>query len=212
MKNLSLVLNGILIIAVVGLYYLHFSSSPNTNHTEETENNVEEVESIDNELTNAINPEANVGYINIDSLQGKYELYEELINKLKIKQKKYEREITAKSSVFEKKLQDFQQKAATMTQFEGQMKQKELAEEEQKLYKMRDDFTAQFQNEERKLNDQFQSKVKAFIKEHNKTADYDIIIGASELGNLVLDYKNEIDITNVVVNGLNEQYQAEKKK
>ena len=214
MKNLSLALNGVLIIAVIGLYYLHFSSDGNDKNIEETENSItqEELTPAEEKLEETIKSDAIVGYINIDSLQGKYKLYEELINQLKVKQKKYEREITAKSSVFEKKLQEFQQKAATMTQFEGQMKQKELAEEEQKLYKMRDDFATQFQNEERKLNDQFQNKVKAFIKEHNKTANYDIIIGASELGNLVLDYKNNINITDIVVKGLNEQYQAEKKK
>ncbi|MCO6501313.1 MAG: OmpH family outer membrane protein [Vicingus serpentipes] len=210
MKNISIALNGVLIVAIAILYYLHFSTpSPvnlaNNDTTEEKEEMPIDVETV-------INTNAKVGYINIDSLQEKYKLYEELINQLKAKQKKYEREITAKSSVFEKKVQEFQQKAATMTQFEGQIKQKELAEEEQKLYKMRDDFAVQFQDEERKLNDQFQKKVKTFIQEHNKTADFEIIIGASELGNLVLDHKKNIDITDIVVKGLNEQYQAEKKK
>ena len=40
----------------------------------------------------------------------------------------------------------------------------ELAEEEQNLYKMRDDFALKFQNEEAKLNDEFQKNVKDFIK------------------------------------------------
>lgn len=212
MKNSSLALNVLLIVAVAVLYYLHFTSTPSESVSPATENVVEAVVPLSDETVSLIDTTAKVGYINIDSLQGKYVLYEELINKLKEKQKKYEKEITAKSSVFEKKVQEFQQKAATMTQFEGQLKQKELAEEEQKLYKMRDDFTTQFQIEEKKLNDQFQNKVKTFIKNHNKTADFDIIIGASEMGNLVLDYKKDIDITNVVIKGLNEQYQAEKKK
>jgi hypothetical protein len=63
-----------------------------------------------------------------------------LIQKLKAKQTKYEAEISTKMVAFEKKVKDFQQKAQTMSQFEGQTKQQELAEEEQRLYKLRDDF------------------------------------------------------------------------
>lgn len=113
---------------------------------------------------------------------------------------------------FEKKVKDFQQKASTMTQFEGQMKQQELAEEEQKLYKLREDFAGKFQEEEAKLNDEFQKTVQAYIQKHNKTTNYDIIIGASQLGNIVLDFKPEIDITQHVVDGLNAEYKAKSTK
>ena len=212
MKNISLAFNGILSIAIAILFYLHFSTSSNTPTSVITEKETIEkptekkAEQIVTELTGKI------GYINIDSLQDSYKLYEQMINQLEAKQKRYEREMKSKSSAFEKKVQDFQQKAPTMSQFEGQMKQKELGEEEQKLYKMRDDFAAKFQTEEIKLNDQFQKKVKSYITNLNETANYDIIIGASQLGSIVLDYNKRIDITAEVVKGLNEQYQAAKNK
>jgi len=92
------------------------------------------------------------------------------------------------------------------------MKQKELAEEEQNLYEMRDKFASKFQDEEAKLNEQFQKKVKDYIKKHNEIEKYDIIIGASELGNIVLDYNKNIDITKAIVDGLNQQYNNETAK
>ena len=100
----------------------------------------------------------------------------------------------------------FQKKAPTMTQFEGQMRQKELAEEEQVLYKLRDDFAIKFQNEEGKLNEEFQNNVKGFIQEFNDKSQYNLIIGASQVGNVVLDYNEGINITNQIVEGLNKQY------
>ena len=209
MKNISLALNGVLIIAVAILYYLHFSSKTESSNTVPTER-LEKVDPVPTKNMEEIT--SNIGYINVDSLQGNYKLYEEMINKLKVKQKKYEREITTKSSAFEKRVQEFQKNASTMTQFEGQLKQKELGEEEQRLYKMRDDFSAQFKNEEAKLNDQFQKKVKSYIEELNKSVNFDIIIGASQLGNLVLDHQKKIDITQTVIDGLNEQYEIENKK
>ncbi|MCB9361291.1 MAG: OmpH family outer membrane protein [Flavobacteriales bacterium] len=204
MKNLSLILNGVLAIAIAILYYFHFScsseceSSPTETKTEITTTTPtqESEESI----------KSTIGYINVDSLQEKYALYEELIQKLKSKQTKYEREISSKMSAFEKKVKDFQEKAPTMSQFEGQMKQQELAEEEQKLYKLREDFSVKFQEEELKLNDEFQKTVKAYIEKHNKETNFDIIIGASQMGNVVLDHKPGIDITNSVVEGLNAEY------
>lgn len=207
MKNISLVLNAVLIVAVAILYYMQFSSNccsvPKTAVEETVQADslaVDEVEAI----------QSNIAYISVDSLQTHYKLYSELINKLKGRERKYDKELNTKMSALEAKVKAFQQKAPTMTQFEGQTKQKELMEEEQRLYKMRDDFTVKFQNEEAKLNEQFQKKVKDFISKFNEDKGYNIIIGASQLGNVVL-YKNEgIDISKAIIKGLNEQYDSEK--
>lgn len=208
MKNISLALNAILIVAVAILYFLQFSDDKPVE--EEIPIEIEAVET--EELADAEKIESKIGYLNVDSLQSNYKLYSELINKLKRREKKYEKELTTKSAAFEKKVMEFQKKAPTMTQFEGQARQKDLAKEEQKLYKMRDDFAAKFQNEEAKLNDEFQKNVKDFIKAYNINAAYNIIIGASQLGNVVLDYNEGINITNEIVLGLNEQYDLEQEK
>lgn len=212
MKNSSVIINIVLAVAVAVLYYLHFSCASSCATTDNTET-VVDANNAESTPAEAVKKGfANVGYINIDSLQDKYKFYEVLIQKLKAKQSKYEGEISGKMVAFEKKVKDFQQKAATMTQFEGQMKQQELAEEEQKLYKLREDFAGKFQEEEAKLNDEFQRTVQAYIQKHNKTTQYDIIIGASQLGNIVLDFKPEIDITQNVVDGLNAEYTAKSTK
>lgn len=207
MKNISLGLNAVLIVAVAILYYLQFSN--NETITEEV---VEETEVVAVEKPVEVEKiDSKIAYLNVDSLQNNYKLYTDLINKLKGREKKYEKELQAKSAFFEKKVMEFQKKASTMTQFEGQTKQKELAEEEQRLYKVRDDYAAKFQNEEAKLNDEFQANVKGFIKKYNEESVYDLVIGASQLGNVVLDYNEGINITNEIVVGLNEQYDNEKK-
>lgn len=208
MKNLSTIINVVLAIAIAVLYYLHFSCSSECQVSDE-QVNFQEQDSIEVKEETEEPIKSNIGYINIDSLQGKYALYEELIQKLKSKQTKYEREISTKMSAFEKKVQEFQKQAATMSQFEGQMKQQELAEEEQKLYKLREDYSVRLQKEEIKLNEEFQKTVGDYIKKHNKETDYDIIIGASQMGSMVLDFKNGIDITNNVVEGLNNEYQTQ---
>ena len=208
MKNISLGLNVVLVVAVAILYYLQFSDSTTIEEEVIAEVETEEVE----EAEEVEKIKSKIAYLNVDSLQSNYELYSELINKLKAREKKYEKELSSKSAVFEKKVMEFQKKAPTMTQFEGQTRQKELAKEEQDLYKMRDDFAVKFQNEEAKLNDEFQKNVKDFIKNYNENSTYNIIIGSSQLGNVVLDYNEGINITNEIVEGLNEQYTKEKEE
>jgi len=203
MKNISLALNAILVVAVAILFYLHFSNLPKVQE-EIVVANIEN-EKID-EPVKEEKISSNIAYLNVDSLQSNYKLYSVLINKLKRRQAKYEKELQSKSAVFEKKVMVFQKKAPTMTQFEGQMRQKELAEEEQVLYKLRDDFAIKFQNEEGKLNEEFQNNVKGFIQEFNDKSQYNLIIGASQVGNVVLDYNEGINITNQIVEGLNKQY------
>lgn len=205
MKNLSLGLNAVLIVAVAILYYLHFTSVKPSEElvVEPTTEEVVEAVDVAEKITSKI------GYLNTDSLRSNYKLYKELIDKLKRREKKYEKELNTKSAAFEKEVMEFQQKAPTMTQFEGQMKQKELAKKEKDLYDLQEKFAIKFQNEQSVLDEEFQSKVNNFIKNYNDGAGYNIIIGASKMGNVVLDYNEGINITSEIVGGLNEQYDVD---
>ena len=209
MKNISLALNVVLLIAVAVLYYFQFSSQK-TAHPEITETTEKEIVEVDNEAsirdTNYI---SKIGYINVDSLQLKYDLYEELKTKLEKKEKSYDSELKAKSAEFQRKIEDFRKKAPSMTQFEGELKQKELADEEEKLYKMRDQYAQNYEQEMLKLNNQLYKAIKDYIITHNKNTHYDIIIGESQTRNFVLDFNKNIDITLEVVEGLNKKYQED---
>jgi len=209
MKNISLVLNGVLLVAVAILYYMQFSDNCCS-----AENAV--TEELLSDSTNVIEEDveeslkSNIAYINMDSLREEYKLYSELIGTLKAREKKYEKELNAKMSALEGKVKDFQQKAPTMSQFEGQNKQKELMEQEQKLYKMRDEFAEKFQAEQEKLDKRFQKTIADYIEKYNKEADYDIIIGSTDITSKVMYAKKGINLTKSIVKGLNKQYDDEK--
>lgn len=209
MKNLSLVLNTVMGIAIIILFYLQFSSktlAPDEQQTEE----VPTTEAIEEMIVSNDSSNSKIGYINVDSLQIKYKLYDELKSKLEKKEKSYDAQLKAKSQDFQKKIEDFRKKAPNMTQFEGELKQKELAEEEEKLYQMRDEYAQRFEKEMIELNTQLYKAIKDYIKQHNELTKYDIIIGESQTRNFVLDFNKEIDITNDIVKGLNKKYNEDK--
>ncbi|MBL1232649.1 MAG: hypothetical protein CMD31_12865 [Flavobacteriales bacterium] len=208
MKNLSLVLNTVMGIAIIILFYLQFSSktlAPDEQQKEE----VPTTEAIE-EMIVSNDSSSKIGYINVDSLQIKYKLYDELKSKLEKKEKSYDAQLKAKSKDFQKKIEDFRKKAPNMTQFEGELKQKELAEEEEKLYQMRDEYAQRFEKEMIELNTQLYKAIKDYIKQHNELTKYDIIIGESQTRNFVLDFNKDIDITNDIVKGLNKKYNEDK--
>lgn len=207
MKIVSLVLNSIIFIALGILYYLHFSSKKIENHKKITTTEESTLISFAKSDTNY---NAKIGYINVDSLQLKYDYYDELKHELENKEKSYDAELKAKSALFQKKVEDFQRKAPTMTQFEGELKQKELAKEEENLYKIRDEYTQSYEIEMVKLNNQLYKAIKEYIVLHNKKTNFDIIIGESQTRNFVLDFNKEIDITKEVVEGLNKKFNEDK--
>ena len=195
-------------IAIIILFYLQFSSktlAPDEQQKEE----VPTTEAIE-EMIVSNDSSSKIGYINVDSLQIKYKLYDELKSKLEKKEKSYDAQLKAKSKDFQKKIEDFRKKAPNMTQFEGELKQKELAEEEEKLYQMRDEYAQRFEKEMIELNTQLYKAIKDYIKQHNELTKYDIIIGESQTRNFVLDFNKDIDITNDIVKGLNKKYNEDK--
>lgn len=210
MKNISLALNAVMAVAIIILFYLQLSDKPaeNTSETAKHEG-VPTVSDVEEMITND-SAVSKIGYINVDSLQMKYKLYDELKAQLEKKEKSYDAQLTAKSKEFQKKIEDFRKKAPNMTQFEGELKQKELAEEEEKLYQMRDDYAQRFEKEMIELNTQLYKSIKDYIKQHNELTKYDIIIGESQTRNFVLDFNKNIDITSDVVDGLNKKYNENK--
>lgn len=210
MKNISLALNAVMAVAIIILFYLQLSDKPAENISETAKHEeVPTVSDVEEMITND-SAVSKIGYINVDSLQMKYKLYDELKAQLEKKEKSYDAQLTAKSKEFQKKIEDFRKKAPNMTQFEGELKQKELAEEEEKLYQMRDDYAQRFEKEMIELNTQLYKSIKDYIKQHNELTKYDIIIGESQTRNFVLDFNKNIDITSDVVEGLNKKYNENK--
>ncbi len=157
-KNTQNIINIILALAVVVLFILHFTGS----HPETTAATTEQPAATDTLLKNTSagsNKPLTVVYVNIDSLHANYLLYEDLINQLRKKQEQYQRELDSKMKAFEKEVINFQENARFMSQTEGQLKQAELQEKEQKLYEMKMNLEETFAQEEIALNNKRNKRI-----------------------------------------------------
>lgn len=200
MKKLSLWLNVVLIIAVAGIYFLHFTGNKTTKH-EVSEDGVEQ--EIDRDYA--------IAYVNIDTLVINYNLFIDRNEELTQKRNESEAELQIQSKSFEKEVRDFQDKVGKglITRTKAQQLQQELAQKEQQLYAMRDNLAMQLSEEEQVMYRQVLSEVMDYLKEYNKEYNYKYIFSNS-FGGQLLYTDISLNITNDVLIGLNETYVKDK--
>jgi len=202
MKNLSVILNAVLIVAVGVLYFLHFSSRNKEGKISGTQ------------LASSMPlPERGIVYINSDTLNIKYDMSSEMRKEMEIKQKRMEGELEAKSKDHEKKVADFydKQNKGVLLRSEMESIYKDLSAEEQNLLKLRQEMTMQLQEEEQVMNRKLINNVVEYLKEFNKNGKYTYIFSRA-FGSNLLYATDSLNITEAVVKGLNEEYAHSKKE
>jgi len=197
MKNLSVVLNVILVIAVAYLFYAQFSGG--------TE--VKEIES-KGEMPVAFD-EVSIAYVNSDSLLANYKLTEEIANKLAEKQGKFEKEYQNRAEGLQSEINDFQRTAANLTVAQGKALEENLMKKQQNLMRYQESLSTQLRQEEAKLNEDLYDRVSAFLKDYGKQHDLQLVLTYSR-GSGVLYANDGLDISKQVIDGLNKEYEASK--
>ena len=202
MKNLSLILNAVLIVAVGVLFYLHFSSGKASDVSQTSDAKVRPV-----------TPEGAIVYINIDSLLNNYVYFEDMQNEFADKQSELEAELNLRSRQYESSAIDAQNKVqkGLVTRREAAELEQQLMAEQQSLLQLRDELTMQLAEEEQVRNRRLINKIMEFLEVYNKDYNYQFIFSNS-FGDNVLFANDQLDITESVLEGLNEAYRKEKEQ
>jgi len=200
MKKVSLWINVVLIIAVAGIYFLHFSG----NESKKVETSAEGTEQV-------IDRDYGIAYINIDTLVTNYQLFIDKNNELLTKRNESEAELQIQSKKFENEVRDFQDKVSKglITRTKAQSLQQVLAQKEQQLYATRDDLARQLAEEEQVMYRQVLNEVMEYLEEYNTEFNYKYIFSNSFGGQLLYTDKS-FNITLDVLDGINEAYNKEK--
>ena len=125
MKNLSLVLNVVLLAAVGYLYYHAFSGSKS-----------KVVAKADDLKSPAVaGPTGKVAYINMDSVEINYSYFKSLKAEFENKQQAGNNSLEAQQKKFQGRMQQLQQKAQTMTPQEQEAASAEIQQMQEQLQK-----------------------------------------------------------------------------
>ncbi len=206
------ILNIVLLIAVAVLYFLHFSGGSGA---------VADTLAVDS--TAAVKPlvmspkeikESKIVYVNLDVLNESYEYIKEVNATAK-------RDISALESQYQKKGQKLQEDYLAFQQEAqgGQLSDNQIAAKEQELTKRKEELdqlelkSQDMMQKMQERSEEMNISIKAYLKEYNKNSNYNYVMAYS-LGpqSPILIANDSLDITQEILDGLNAQYKASKKK
>lgn len=194
MKNLSLVLNVVLIIAVGVLYVLQFSDN-----TQDIEGSKE---------SSSASMDYKVAYINSDSVLVNYDYFNEIQKQLQDKGAQLEKEYQSRAQGLQREVNDFQRTVNSLTIGQAKALEENLVKKQQNLQLYQQNLSQQLMKEESKLNQELYNKITSFLKDYSAANSIDLVVKYNQ-GSDVLYANQGMDITQDVITGLNEVYKAD---
>jgi outer membrane protein len=197
MKNLSLMLNVFLLIAVIVLYVLFFTGKK-VQRTFVKSSAIE---------TNETIAEGGIVYINIDSVLSKYNMYADIQNELQEKVKTSEAQLASKENAYRKAYEDFQYKVnrQLVTRTEADEIQQNLMKQEQDLYQLQNELRIKLADEEQVAQRKVLNSIMEYLESLEANKTYQFVLGTTFGGN-VLYANKKLNITNDIIDGLNKSY------
>jgi len=197
MKNVSLIINVVLGIAVATLYVLHFTSPEIP----------EEIQAVYEEREEYHPLSMDIVYVDFDTLLNNYDMFFDLQKQFLEKQQALEGELNSSSRSYERQVADFQDKVqkGLVTRSQAQQLELELTQFQQELMQQRDQFQRELMEEEQVMNRQLQHSINNFLEEYNKNHNYQYILSHS-FGGPFLYTDKTLNITREVIEGLNRKY------
>ena len=192
MKNVSLILNGVLLVAVAILYYLHFASnsSDSANETASTPSDLK------------------IAYINSDSVLKYYDYFNVNRQKLEDKGKKLDQEFRNRAQSLQNDISAYQRNLGSMTIGQAKAVEDDLGKRQQNLQLYQRSLEQEIMSEQAKMNEDLYAKITAYLKEYGQAKGLDAVLKYDPTSDLLYGGQT-LDITQDVIKGLNEAYKAE---
>lgn len=209
MNRISIIINSILIIAVGILFFLYAQLKSNSLEITSSESG----KSFPKLITDtSLLKNAKIAYINIDSLNEKYEYIKDKSKEIRGRQSAIEGSLNSMYTTFQQEVADLQQAAQAGIRPESelkkeearlQQKQMEIANKEKQLQVLGEEVAAT-------QSDMLQNVSKFIERYNNNKFDYILAYTTNNISS-VLYANSSLEITNEIVNGLNEEYRKNKK-
>jgi outer membrane protein len=198
MKQFSLVLNILLVVAVAVLYYLHFDGNKNVMGKGNAATGYKQRDSCGDKIPV-------VAYVELDSLYSNVTFIKLRKKELEAEQKSIAQEYENSYRVLTAERDEFLKKGNAITQQEAEAFQAKLGQRQQDIEAAKQTKAQRLAEKGAKIMEDMQGKVRAFMKEYNKTKNYSYIL-ATGTGLDYLFFKDAtLNITADVIKGLNEQ-------
>lgn len=200
MKNSTLyIVSGVLAVAIIILYVLHFTSKPSANGF-----NGKNITTLFNDSSITLP----IGYVNVDSLLMNYNYAKDLNESLLRKQESTRATLNQKENQIRSAANDFERKMrnnAFLSTERAQQEQNRIMQMDQEYQQLAERLTQDFMLEQEKLNIQMEDTIKARMKEFNQDKHFEVIFSNRTTSTILLA-NDKYDITKEVTVFLNDKY------
>lgn len=146
-----------------------------------------------------------VAYVDIDTLESKYDYFKKKKAEFETRQKNIDAELERMANTLQNEYIALQKKAqdGQLSQTEGEAAQQRLMQKQQDLEQKRQTLGSKYLKDQEDFNKEIHDNLHDYIKEFNEENGYDYILSYSKDGS-ILFANPELDITDAVVAGMNE--------
>ena len=198
MKNTSLILNLVLLVAVIIIYVLHFTSGKNSGASGALVEGPAQL------------TDMKIAFVKVDSLIVNYDLAQQLHDEFTKNQDAYTKEYATRRSKFEQQAAAFQEKVQRggfLTEDRAVQERDRLVNEEQEILKLDQELSSKLSEMQNVNNQQLIDSLMNYLKKYNADKKYAYIFNSS--GILIGDEAH--NITKEVLAAMNTRYAEEKK-
>ena len=199
MKNLSSVLSVISFICVCVLFGLYFKDKKSGSATR-----------INNVASTTTPPSGKIAYVDMDSLELKYDFFKVKNDEFKRKEEAIKSELDMayqKMVAYSNEMQE-KQKAGTLTEADGVAAGKKIEDMKESFLTRKQTLSDQLQKAQEEFAKYIKNRLDSFLTVYNKDKGYDFILSVSQ-GTTILYENKALNITNDVAKGLNEMSKSE---
>lgn len=192
MKNASIILNFVLLVAVAVLYYLHFSGSNPEKATGQAA---------------AASGDLQIAYINSDTVLKYYDYLKDNRVKLEEKTKKLETDFRNRAQGLQNEFAAYQRNVNSMTLGQVKAAEEDLAKKQQNLQMYQQSLSQQVMQEEARINKELYDRLTAFLSRYGKEKGLQVVLKYDPTSD-VLHVADGLDISREVIEGLNNEYKG----
>lgn len=195
MKNASLVLNIVLLLAVAVLFYLHFSSGKKP-----------ETQKAAAEKTAGSVPRGDfrIAYFEMDSINNSFAMVKDVRAELSKEETAMNNALARLQKSYNDKFTQYQSQAQTMSSVESEKANRDIVQMQQRFASEKQQLEQRLQDLSMRKMQEVKTRVEDFLKEYNKSKGYTYIL-AYEPG--FMFYRDSTyDVTADLLKGLNDGY------
>jgi outer membrane protein len=150
-----------------------------------------------------------IAFVNTDELLDGYDLVKVLSAQLEQEQRKKDADFRKKQREYEEEAAYFQESVQkqTISESSAQKIYEQLMMKQQDLYELQEQYSSELARKELEMTKVLLDSVKNYLSRANQIYQFDYILNYSMAGSILLA-KDTFDITESVLTGLNQEYQA----